>query len=180
MLHIQFLSWSARRKRRQMLSITTTNHSCWWELAGDQGMLGSIDGLQQKVGLSRALWHLNLFYSPGAFPSWHLVSVTAQGRDSMVQFYGMFSWAMLALPRVNMPRLRLSFTGPLASEDWQCFSLPIAPSSCLRISFEEEGVDTCQLSSCSLKTEPWWGRDELWQSPVHQQSCHQESMWWGS
>lgn len=149
-----------------MLSITTTNHSCWWELAGDQGMPGSIDGLQQKVGLSRALWHSKFFYSsPGAFPSWHLVSLTAQGRDSMVQFYGMFSWVMLASPWVNMPCLELSFTRPLGSDYLQHFSLPIAQSSCLRISFEEEGVETCQLSSCSLRTEPCWGQRQAVAKP---------------
>lgn len=140
-------------------------------------MPGSIDGLQQKVGLRRALWHLKLFYSsPGAFPSWHLVSVTAQGRDSMVQFYGMFSWVMLALPRVNMPRLRLSFTGPLGSDYLQCFSLLIAQSSCLRISFEEEGVESWQCPPAPSGQSHAEGRDELWQSPVRQQSCHQESV----
>lgn len=139
-------------------------------------MPGSRDGLQQKVGLSRALWHLKLFYSsPGAFPSWHLVSVTAQGRDSVVQFHGMFSWAMLALPWVNMPRLRLSFSGPLASDYLQRFRVPIAQSSCLRISFEEEGS---RLANCPVlpQDRAMLRADELQQSPVHQQSCHQESM----
>lgn len=125
-------------------------------------MLGSIDGLQQKVGLSRALWHLKLFYSsPGAFPSWHLVSMAAQGRDSMAQFSGMFSWAMLALPWVNMPGLKLSFTGPLPSEDLQCFRLLIALPSCPCISCEEERVETCQLSSAPSEQSHSEGRDEL-------------------
>lgn len=119
------------------------------------------------------------------FISW-CFSILASGfRDSAREGqYGAILWyvlrAVLALPRVNTPCLRLSLAGPwvqIICRALVCRYLrPVVSVFHLR----RRGSRPANCPPAPSEQSPGEGRDQLWQSPVHQQSCHQESMWWGS
>lgn len=119
------------------------------------------------------------------FISW-CFSILASGfRDSAREGrYGAMLWYVLpgslgtSLGKHASPQAQLHW--PLGSDCLQCCSLPIAQSSCLHISFEEEGVETCRVFSCSLRTEPRWGQRQALAKPCPAVELPPGELRWGS